>query len=103
MPWNVQGLKANDKAHPPGFTGLCAATGYFISWIGETMYLKFLKTVRGCYGVEFPVGKIKQYYPWDSVWQGMTEPERVAKGIFVECHGMGEFDVFRDGDVEVVK
>jgi len=71
--------------------------------IGETVELKFLRAVRGCYGVEFPAGTTKQYYPWNSEWQGMTEPERVARGIFVECHGMGEFDVFRNGDIEVVK
>jgi hypothetical protein len=66
------------------------------------MKLRFLKTVRGCYGVEYPPGQIIQYSPWNHEWQGMTEPVRVAKGIFVECHGMGEFDVFRVGDVEIV-
>jgi hypothetical protein len=65
--------------------------------------LRFLRDVRGCYNVIFLKGTTKVYSPWLFEWQGMTEPERVQKGIFVECHGMGEFDVFRIGeDVECV-
>lgn len=40
-------------------------------------------------------GDIIDYHPWASEWQGMDEPARVAKGIFVLCHGMGEFEVIR--------
>ena len=44
-------------------------------------------------------GDEKTYYPWGFNWQGMSEPERVDKGIFVECFGQGEFSVYRRQDV----
>ena len=44
-------------------------------------------------------GDEKTYYPWKCNWQGMSEPERVDKGIFVECFGQGEFSVYRPKDV----
>ena len=62
-----------------------------------------LRFIRDCmhHGVPYKVGDVKDYYPWDCEWQGMTEPARVTEGIFIECHGHGEFDVFRLDDVEV--
>ena len=38
-------------------------------------------------------GDIIDYKPWPQEWQGMNEEARAAKGIFVICHGMGEFEV----------
>ena len=67
------------------------------------MKLKFKRFHRGCYNDEYEKGKIIEYHPWDFEWQGMTEPERVKKGIFVHCYGMGEFDAFKKEDVEPIK
>ena len=64
--------------------------------------LKFLRDHRGCYGNIFKFGTIHKYRPWLFEWQGMSEPERVKKGIFVECHGQGEFDVFTKDDVVMI-
>jgi hypothetical protein len=47
-------------------------------------------------------GEIIDYIPWNRSWQGMSEQERVQKGIFVMCYGHGEFDVLTKDDVEVV-
>jgi len=69
----------------------------------KVMELEFIKDVTN---VQFPYSKgdRKKYSPWSFEWQGMTEPERVKKGIFVSCLGMGEFEVFREGiDVKIVK
>lgn len=38
------------------------------------------------------------YTPWNFEWQGMTEQERVEKGIFVNCYGHGEFEVYKLGE-----
>lgn len=66
------------------------------------MKLEFLKDTRGIYNVLFRAGQIIEYYPWHYDWQGMSEPERVEKGIFVYCCGHGEFDRFIEGvDVRV--
>lgn len=40
-------------------------------------------------------GDVIQYRPWLYEFGGMDEPARVAKGIFVLCHGHGEFDVLK--------
>ena len=66
------------------------------------MNIEFIKDTVGIYNVKFSKGTIKKYFPYHSEWQGMTEPERVYKGIFVECHGHGEFDVFRSDVVRPV-
>jgi len=66
------------------------------------MYIEFIKDTVGIYNVPFNKGTIKKYFPWDYEWQEMSESERVAKGIFVECHGHGEFDVFRSDVVRPV-
>ena len=58
------------------------------------MKLLFKKETRGIYYKHWDRGDVISYYPWDGVWQGMTEQERVEKGIFVHCQGQGEFDVF---------
>ena len=42
-------------------------------------------------------GKILEYQPWDYEWQNMNEEERVSKGIFVFCHGHGDFMVYKKG------
>lgn len=48
-------------------------------------------------------GDLITYDPWPHTWRGMTEPERVAKGLFIHCGGHGEFEVFKIGEnVEVV-
>ena len=66
--------------------------------------LRFTKDVIGIYNEFHPKGSVIEYHPWMFAWQGMTEAERVGKGIFVECSGMGEFDVYRVGeDVEVTR
>ena len=65
--------------------------------------LRFIKDTIGSYNDLFEEGTIIPYDKWDYEWQNMTEPERVKKGIFVHCQGMGDFDVFRVGkDVEIV-
>lgn len=67
------------------------------------MILKFIKDTTGIYDVLYKKDQEKTYYPWPHEWQGMTEKKRVKQGIFVECHGHGEFDVFRKGiDVDVI-
>jgi len=68
------------------------------------MELKFLRNVLGIYNTQFKEGEIKKYYPWHFIWHGMTESERVNNGIFLECAGQGEFDIFYENkDVEVLK
>lgn len=64
------------------------------------MKLRFKRYHRGFGGDEYQEGEIIDYRPWKHEWQGMTEPERVEKGLFIHCYGMGEFDVFREDDVE---
>ena len=66
------------------------------------MKLEFIKTYRGWGGDIFEKGQIVEYRPWEFEWQEMTEPERVAKGIFVHCYGMGEFDAFRPSEVRPI-
>lgn len=61
------------------------------------MNLEFLKNVEGCFNEIHEKGSVIIYKPWDYKWQGMTEQERIPKGIFVHCHGMGEFDLFNEG------
>ena len=68
------------------------------------MILETIKDVVKCYGELYPKGKIFDYIPWNHKWQGMSEKKRVEKGIFVHCHGMGEFSVFRlNEDVRVLR
>ena len=68
------------------------------------MILQMTKDAVKCYGELYPKGKIFDYSPWNHKWQGMSEKERYEKGIFVHCHGMGEFDVFRlDEDVRELR
>ena len=66
------------------------------------MILEFIKDTKGIYNDIFIKGEIKEYQPWLHSWQGMTEPERVAKGLFVECYGHGEFQVFTKENVKPV-
>ena len=63
------------------------------------MKLKFIKDRTGCFGRTFIKDSEIEYSSWKHKWQGMTEPQRVKKNIFVFCYGMGEFDVFRADDV----
>lgn len=35
------------------------------------------------------------------MWQDMNEEERIQKGIYVICYGMGEFEVLKEG-VDVI-
>ena len=67
------------------------------------MKLKILKQIN--YFKTYNPGEIIEYKPWDYVWQGLTEPERVARGIFVYCFGHGDFIAFKvsEGDVEIVE
>ena len=58
------------------------------------MKLEFIKNTTGCYNAKFLKGEAIDYKPWFYEWQEMTEKERVKAGIFVMCHGQGEFDVF---------
>ena len=66
------------------------------------MDIKFIKETAGIYGEVFIKGEVKTYRPWRHEWRGMTEPDRVAKDLFVECHGHGEFNVFTKEDVKRV-
>jgi hypothetical protein len=68
---------------------------------GEMIKLKALKDIDGI--VTRKKGDVIEYYPWDSIWQSLDEPSRVAKGLFIHCYGMGEFEVLWAGkDVEVM-
>jgi hypothetical protein len=58
--------------------------------------MKFIKNQRGLRNAN--IGDAYEYSPWPHVWQGMTEPERINKGIYVECYGHGEFVVFKLGE-----
>lgn len=60
------------------------------------MKLIAIKNIKGL--DNYSIGEEVKYIPWKHKWQGMTEPERVKKGIFVNCYGMGMFSVFRDGE-----
>lgn len=60
----------------------------------ETINLLFIKKHVGLMGTVYLPGKIIEYSPWNFDFQDMKEHERVKKGIFVHCYGMGEFDVF---------
>lgn len=43
------------------------------------------------------------YSPWNFEWQGMSENERLQKGLFIHCFGHGEFEALRIGsDVEKI-
>ncbi len=66
------------------------------------MHIKFLRDVRGCYGRVFKKGEIHEYKPWGHEWHNKSEAQRLNEGIFVECHGQGEFDVFYPADVVVI-
>lgn len=57
--------------------------------------LEVTKHIKGI--VNRAKGDLIDYYPWDFKWQGMTEPERVEKGIYVICYGHGEFEVLKEG------
>jgi hypothetical protein len=47
-------------------------------------------------------GELVFYKPWDYEWQGMTEKQRVDKGIFVNCFGHGKLEVLQVGiDIEL--
>lgn len=61
------------------------------------MKLEFLKDTTGIYCIRFLTGQRIEYHPWPHDWQGMTEEERVKKGLFVYCRGHGEFDKFEEG------
>ncbi len=56
-----------------------------------------LKITRDIIGEMIPrrAGDMVTYHPWPHEWQGMSEPERVAKGIYINCYGQGEFEVLR--------
>jgi hypothetical protein len=66
------------------------------------MKLKFIKTVTGCYNEIYRKDDIIEYSPWNHYWQDMSEQERVSKGIYIHCHGQGEFDVFNSTEVTPV-
>jgi len=38
-----------------------------------------------------------EYVPWDYEWQGLSGSERVKRGLYIHCYGMGEFEVLREG------
>tara|TARA_R110000822_G_scaffold100746_1_gene226529 strand:- start:51 stop:248 length:198 start_codon:yes stop_codon:yes gene_type:complete len=62
--------------------------------------IKMIRNKRGI--VNRSKGEILFYNPWDYEWQGMTEQQRVDKGIYVNCFGHGEFEVLKVGiDIEL--
>jgi len=67
------------------------------------MNIKFKKRVIGCYNIVYEKDSVIDYKRWDNNWRGMSEQERVEKGVFAVCYGHGEFDVFDSSQVEVVK
>jgi hypothetical protein len=50
----------------------------------------------------FNKGEIIEYNPWKYEYQGESEKNRIAKGVYVFCDGHGEFRVYNEG-VEVKK
>jgi hypothetical protein len=67
------------------------------------MELEFLHETTGIYNTIYQAGERIKYRPWTFEWHGMTEPERVSKGIFVHCYGHGEFEIYHDGqDIKIV-
>lgn len=56
------------------------------------MKIKLLKDYSG--HREYKAGEILDYEPWPHEWRSMSEPERVAKGIYVYCYGHGDFHAF---------
>jgi hypothetical protein len=65
--------------------------------MGVGMKLRFIKDCRVVSGVH-EEGKTVSYSPWDGLWQMMTEPERLQRGIFVHYFGPGDYEVFRLGE-----
>ena len=63
------------------------------------MKLECLKDIKGI--VERKKGDIINYIPYKPMWQDMNEEERIQKGIYVICYGMGEFEVLKEG-VDVI-
>jgi hypothetical protein len=63
--------------------------------------LTFKKDTPTIYNHVRKQGETLEYKPWDYSWQGMYPFERHAKGIYVICHGHGEFEVHTEEDVEV--
>ena len=62
--------------------------------------IKMIRDKRGI--VNRSKGELLFYKPWDYEWQGMTEQQRVSKGIYVNCFGHGEFEVLKVGiDIEL--
>jgi hypothetical protein len=57
--------------------------------------IEVLEDTIGCYGQRYHAGEVVEYRPWPYPWQGMEEDQRVAQGLFVLCHGQGEFDVIK--------
>lgn len=67
------------------------------------MKIQFLKDTKGIYNTVYQKNDIISYHPWYYEWQGMSEPERINKGIFIHCHGHGEFVMFKKGiDVRII-
>ena len=65
------------------------------------MKLRAIKNINGI--INRKHGDIFDYAPWLFDWQGMSEPERVRKGIYIHCFGHGEFEVLNEGDtVELI-
>ncbi len=58
--------------------------------------LIMLRDIRGI--VNRMAGDIVEYYSWPYEWQGMTEEQRVAEGLYVICFGHGEFEIIKVPD-----
>ena len=66
------------------------------------MKLKFIKDTPAIYGHVYKKDEVIVYNPWNYSWQGKDEPTRVSQGLFVFCHGHGEFCIFKQNiDVEI--
>lgn len=57
---------------------------------GKTIYLKLIRDYGG-YN-ELKCGDIVEYKPFNRVWRGMTEQERVSRGLYVNCGGMNLYE-----------
>jgi len=66
----------------------------------STIKLKFIKDHCGYWNKIYKTGDVIDYTPWDHEFQGISESDRVKKGIFVHCYGNGDFDVFNADMVE---
>lgn len=64
--------------------------------------VQILEDTIGCYHRQYHAGEVIDYFPWPHPWRGMEEADRVENGLFVICHGQGEFDAIKGVRVDEI-